>query len=488
MSDLTKQCTVCCEDFNNSKNKRITCPSCDVSVCRDCTRKYLLEKTETPHCMSCKVSWGREFYTNALLKSFVNKDYKEHRKKVMLEDLKSKLKDAMPAVSRHIKVQELSKEDEVIKNKISILGEKIYKLRVESGRINHAIRTIENGGDVDKERKTFIRPCADPNCRGFLSTAWKCGICKKYTCSKCLVLKDEPEDGEETKGHVHVCKEEDIKTAETIKSQTKPCPNCGICIEKADGCDQMWCTQCHQAFSWKSGLKVNGVIHNPHFFAWQNAGGVPARVAAPRAIMCGGIPEYNDFQRVVMRSLLIDRHAFTKDDKTKEEACGVRIIKMIRPALHFTHVELANIREKCNQQNNNEDLSIKYILKEIDDSEVMVELMKREKKSEKLMATLHIYEVINLVLTESLRDVYESIIRDATKDSQGNIIYPDGHTPFDIITRNIKRIEQIRIYSNNELKKISALYSQTVKLLRWDYSTYSEKISPKNLQQAVIPV
>ena len=126
-------------------------------------------------------------------------------------------------------------------------------------------------------------------------------------------------------------------------------------------------------------------------------------------------------------------------------------------------------------------------MKEIDDSELMVELMKREKKREKLMATLHIYEVINLVLTESLRDVYESIIRDAIKDSQGNITYPEGKTPLDIITKNLKRIEQIRIYSNNELKKLSALYSQTVKLLRWDYSTYSEKVSRRNLQQAVIP-
>ena len=487
MSNTKNECQVCCETFNKSKYIKISCPSCETDVCRNCARKYLLEKTETPHCMSCKVSWGREYYTTVLGKSFVDKEYKNHRKRVMLEDLKSKLKEAMPAVSRHLEVQKLVKEDTVIKNHISTLMENIYRLRVESGRINNAIRTIQNGGNVDKERRAFIRPCADPDCRGFLSTAWKCEICKKYTCSKCFVLKDEPEDGEETKGHVHVCKEEDIKTAELIKKQTKPCPNCGIGIEKVDGCDQMWCTECHTAFSWKTGLKVNGVIHNPHFFAWQNAGGAPARVAAPRAIMCGGIPEYNEFQRVVMRSLGIDRHAFTNGDRTDKEDKGVKIIKMIRPALHFAHVELANIREKCNQQNDNEDLSIKYILKEIDDSELMVELMKREKKREKLMATLHIYEVINLVLTESLRDVYESIIRDAIKDSQGNITYPEGKTPLDIITRNLKRIEQIRIYSNNQLKKLSALYSQTVKLLRWDYSTYSEKVSCRNLQQAVIP-
>lgn len=38
-------------------------------------------------------------------------------------------------------------------------------------------------------------------------------------------------------------------------------------------CRQMWCTQCHTSFDWKTGDVVIGNIHNPHFLEWQRKGG-----------------------------------------------------------------------------------------------------------------------------------------------------------------------------------------------------------------------
>ena len=43
----------------------------------------------------------------------------------------------------------------------------------------------------------------------------------------------------------HVCKETDIQSANMIKKETRNCPCCGTNIYKIAGCDQMWCTQCH---------------------------------------------------------------------------------------------------------------------------------------------------------------------------------------------------------------------------------------------------
>ena len=52
----------------------------------------------------------------------------------------------------------------------------------------------------------------------------------------------------------------------------------------------MWCTQCHIPFSWKSGLRVNGVVHNPHFYQWQRDGVGAAPIQTPGAQTCGGLP------------------------------------------------------------------------------------------------------------------------------------------------------------------------------------------------------
>ena len=72
----------------------------------------------------------------------------------------------------------------------------------------------------------FIRACPNNDCRGFLSTRYKCGVCGIKTCSHCLEIKKEN----------HKCNEDDLKSAEVIRRDTKPCPSCGTCISKIEGC------------------------------------------------------------------------------------------------------------------------------------------------------------------------------------------------------------------------------------------------------------
>ena len=83
---------------------------------------------------------------------------------------------------------------------------------------------------AQEEKKTFIRRCLRDGCQGFLSTAWKCGLCEWYSCGACLTVKGEHRDT------AHECKKEDVETAELIRKDSKSCPNCGQYIQKSSGC------------------------------------------------------------------------------------------------------------------------------------------------------------------------------------------------------------------------------------------------------------
>ncbi len=167
------------------------------------------------------------------------------------------------------------------------------------------------------ERKEFIMKCPDEGCRGFLSSAYKCGTCAKWTCAACLVvLGAEKECG-------HTCDKDAVETAKTIKAETRPCPKCGTRIFKIDGCDQMFCVMegCHTAFSWNTGHIVTGVIHNPHYYEWlrRTGGGQAPREAGD--IPCGGLPTAWAFTNVLHytelnfdeRNRLLESHRYLRE-------------------------------------------------------------------------------------------------------------------------------------------------------------------------------
>jgi hypothetical protein len=83
---------------------------------------------------------------------------------------------------------------------------------------------------IEREKRTFVRPCPVNECRGFLSTAWKCGICENFTCPHCHEVKGPSRDAP------HVCLQENVETAKLLAKDTRPCPNCGTRIFKISGC------------------------------------------------------------------------------------------------------------------------------------------------------------------------------------------------------------------------------------------------------------
>ena len=256
--------------------------------------------------------WSQHFIVLQLDRSFNTKEYRAHRKNLLLESEISKLPETMEAAENSKKKDELIDENRKLKELEKDLKDQLRNISDTYYTNQHTIYRIDRG-DYRKgeDKKKFIMPCPEEECRGFLSSAYKCELCKLYTCPKCHEVvgdKDNPD---------HVCNEDSVKSAEMIKKDTKPCPSCGCRIFKIDGCDQMWCTTCHVAFSWRTGRRETGTIHNPHFYQWlsidSNNGQAP-RVAGdnPCGVDLNRMPNWWEFRTAFLRTLMIEHISSNK--------------------------------------------------------------------------------------------------------------------------------------------------------------------------------
>tara|TARA_Y100000816_G_C25851645_1_gene444851 strand:- start:123 stop:656 length:534 start_codon:yes stop_codon:yes gene_type:complete len=131
-----------------------------------------------------------------------------------------------------------------------------------------------------------------------------------------------------------------------------------------------------------------------------------------------------------------------------------------RFANHWQHYSIRNLRRDCRDLQDNTELRIKYLMNEIDEFSFKEKVQKKEKQRNKKMAILHIYELINTVFTESLVDIFNKNIENE-------------------ILKNRDRIEKLILYANNELARISYVYSQSVLLFENDFGHYREKFNKK---------
>ena len=284
-------CQICCEQFNKSSRSKTECNKCNLESCKKCIRKYLMEQLTDAHCMGCKQGWSREEIMKSIGKCYYNKEYKNHRKDFMYETEKSRFPETMPFVQIRMGQKIIQEDIHKIERERETLIEKIRELEFKKKKKQGELATSYQNGNETKERKVFIKKCPVDECKGFLSSSWKCGICSTWVCPDCFEIKGTVCD-EITKHQLdeqHTCDQNSLESAKLIKAETKGCPCCGVPIFKISGCDQMWCICCKIAFSWKTGLRVNGVIHNPHFYEFQRQGG-GAVINAPNAQICGGIP------------------------------------------------------------------------------------------------------------------------------------------------------------------------------------------------------
>ena len=225
-------CNICCEKFNKSLNAKVICPfaNCNFEACKTCTRTYLLGTTNDPHCMNCKNLWPVKFLVENLNRSYMDNEYKKHRKQLLVDREISRTPELMNLVERTKLVEQKNEELNSLNEAYNEIRKQFYRLANDVNMKRIEINRIKNGEDTGNERKKFIMPCPGDNCKGYLSTQYKCEVCKLFTCPDCFEIigysKEDP----------HVCKEDNIKSAQMIKKETKGCPQCGVRIFKISGC------------------------------------------------------------------------------------------------------------------------------------------------------------------------------------------------------------------------------------------------------------
>jgi hypothetical protein len=378
-------CGICAEPYTTVVRKRIECSSCHKDLCTKCIERYLLSTIEDPHCVYCRTAWPRTFLNTACTNTFLNKTYYAHRQTILVNREKSFLPNYQLAAERTLRIRTLSKEDSLFQDELAKVEarhrQEILVITNQRSalwrRINRVHRGLpETGNDTEDTTRgvrqatedptravatKFVRRCTATSCNGFLSSVWKCGLCYNWVCPDCFEVKGPEKDAP------HTCTPEMLQTAELIRKDTKPCPSCGEMISKIDGCDQMFCTTCHNPFSWITGRSITtGVIHNPHYFQWLAKGGLP-NPTNPGHIPCGGLPNPYRVQRALANASKEDRKAF---------------LEILRICSHIGDIERPRYERHLNPVNN-EDVGVRYLLKETDEDGWKSVLGKQEKDRQK---------------------------------------------------------------------------------------------------------
>ena len=285
----TKTCDICVETLNKSTRKPICCILCEDPkpvCCSACFTKYLMGTSNiTPRCVFCDNEVTMDFIYDNSTKIFMEQ-YRSHQFDMRFSIEESKLPETQDEANR-IKwnqqkerfLKKLYNEKYIIHYQKKMLIDDLGYLKKENEEKISTSNQIEElrkkSNDIQKQymslhverykkpdKQQFVKGCPSNTCRGFLSTAYKCGTCEKYFCPDCYEVKQTRND------ETHICDADTKATLDLLKSDSKACPKCSVLIFRISGCPQMWCVQCHTAFNWDTGHIDKGYVHNPEYFRY----------------------------------------------------------------------------------------------------------------------------------------------------------------------------------------------------------------------------
>jgi hypothetical protein len=388
---------------------------------------------------TCAKEWSRKFIREKFTNVFINTKFREHLETILFDQEKALLPATQPIVEEKIRKDKIKRE-------ISEIDKVIHDLQRQRRNLEMSLHNPQASNQIKEiKERTFVRQCPANGCRGFLSSQWKCGICEQWSCPQCHELKGPNKDS------AHECDPNSVETAKLLAKDSKPCPKCQSLIFKIAGCDQMWCTQCHTAFSWKTGA-LEKIIHNPHYYEWQRKNGGLAR--APGDIECGRELDHRTMDMVhhfikEKQRVLIDPEK-TNNLKSTSRYNSIYYLpvvnllgNIIRNTIHNVRFELP--RFQTDYVARNQDLRIQYLCNEINEETFKVLVQRNDKKNRKNTEIAQVIQLTNTAVTDIVFRIIDNL-----RNSE-----PDKHS----LDTFMSEFDGVISYCNDIFKDIGFVYN-----------------------------
>ncbi|NBN99436.1 MAG: hypothetical protein EBV19_09415, partial [Flavobacteriia bacterium] len=354
----------------------VACVNCNEVVCIDCFQTGLLLDIHEPRCMFCKKPIVIEYIMKITPRSWIIDDFFPHLGNIRMESEKNMLIHVQDQARKLLEIKKLRQDLRRLPSITKLKKrdrDKVDIIRAERRQLQSKIMSL-----TDKQNtKSNTTPrmlgfCPKLKCKGFIMENGSCGICNTIICTTCGEITAEN----------HTCNDDIIKNYKSMQKETKRCPGCSIAIYQISGCDQMWCVMCHTPFSWKTGQRVDGVIHNPHYYDWLFTNPIQRVEIDP----CMDIPDATQYLSFIYHRAYPHGELYMNIHMTRS---------------HLNEVALNRLR--ADRVPSNEQLRIKYLMNEINEDTWCRLLQHRERRRLKLNALYLVTEMVVHVLSDMIR-------------------------------------------------------------------------------------
>jgi hypothetical protein len=234
------------------------------------------------------------------------------------------------------------------------------------------------GPPLPHHQTLFACPVAE--CRGYIEagTRFTCGLCRTMVCGQCREVKHVPPAEDPATSPAHVCNPDTLASVRLLARDSKACPKCHAMIFRTDGCNQMFCTQCHVSFCWRTLEVLTGPVHNPHYFEWRRAGGGGAGGPVPdtHGRLCR---EEGAQRRGNLEKFVVQHARRVMASGPPNTLPHIMVLLHIEQFVNHTRESLANQHRLQPLEQRNMWLRVKFLLGKVDEGVWKAELQRDER-------------------------------------------------------------------------------------------------------------